>query len=335
MKYTRKQFIGHLKEIFIMGMIGLVYSLFVGDLNVFNITVTVLIWISLSRGNGWLVELIDKRISWVDQPILRLTVGMVAMIIYTVFAFGLILVCTIWYYYGDSPAVTLARLGFENYLVSILITLIISMFLHGRSFYLNWKEALFREEKLKNETLKTKFESLRNQVNPHFLFNSLNVLSGLVYEDQSKAVEFIRKLSEVYRYVLDKRDDELVSLDDELKFLKNYAYLQQIRFGDNLQVDIRRSGDGMVPPVAMQLLLENAIKHNIVSEAKPLTVKVDIANGQIKIANNIQEKLSKDSTGIGLSNLRERYKFLSDQTIQINNDGHTFEVILPLLKIEA
>ncbi|HCX20526.1 MAG: histidine kinase [Flammeovirgaceae bacterium] len=335
MKYSREQFIGHLKEIFIMGMIGLVYSLFVGDLNAFNITVTVLIWVFLSRGNGWLVELIDKRISWVDQPVLRLTVGMVAMIVYTVFAFGFILVTTIWYYYGDPPSVTLARLGFENYLVSILITLIISMFLHGRAFYLEWKEALYREEKLKVETLKTKFESLRNQVNPHFLFNSLNVLSGLVYEDQARAVEFIRKMSEVYRYVLDKRDQELVPLEDELKFFDNYAFLQQIRFGENLRVKVTRQGDGMVPPVAMQLLLENAIKHNIVSEAKPLTVTVVIQNGEIKVSNNIQEKLSKDSTGIGLSNLRERYGYLSNKTVQINNDGKTFEVILPLLKIDS
>ncbi|WP_258097082.1 sensor histidine kinase [Marinoscillum pacificum] len=335
MKYSREQFIGHLKEIFIMGMIGLVYSLFVGDLNAFNITVTVLIWISLSRGNGWLVEIIDKRISWVDQPILRLTVGMVAMIVYTVFAFGLILVTTIWYYYGDSPSVTLARLGFENYLVSILITLIISMFLHGRSFYLNWKQALYREEKLKNETLKTKFESLRNQVNPHFLFNSLNVLSGLVYEDQARAVQFIRKMSEVYRYVLDKRDQELVTLEDELKFFDNYAFLQQIRFGDNLKVHVERNGDGMVPPVAMQLLLENAIKHNIVSEAKPLIVNVSITKDEIKVSNNIQEKLSKDSTGIGLNNLRDRYGFLSNKKVVVNNDGKTFEVILPLLKIDS
>ncbi len=334
MSYTRQTFKKHVKEVLIMGVIGFFFSLSFGDFDVFNVYITILVWITLSRGNGWLVETIDRYIDWVDQPILRLVVGMVVMLVYTVIAFGLVVVSGIWFYYGDPPLETLQNMGVNNFVISILITLIISMFLHGRFFFLNWKRALYREEKLKNETLKTKFESLRNQVNPHFLFNSLNVLSALVYEDQGKAVDFIRKMADIYRYVLDKRDQELVPLDDELKFLGNYTFLQQIRFGENLQVKIERSDDGMVPPVALQMLLENAIKHNVVSEANPLCVRVRIADGEVSIANNIQEKLSKDSTGIGLSNLRDRYRFLSNKAIAVNNDGNTFEVILPLLSID-
>ncbi|MEQ8472156.1 MAG: histidine kinase [Marinoscillum sp.] len=334
MRYTREKFLGHLKEVVIMSVVGLLFSLFFNDWNVKNMVITIAVWITLSRGNGWLVELIDKRVDWVEQPIFRLVLGMVVMVVYTIIAFGLVMIVTIWFLYGQTPLETIQSFGADNFLIAILITLIISMFMHGRSFYLEWKDALFREEKLKNETLKSKFESLRNQVNPHFLFNSLNVLSGLVHEDQNKAVEFIRKMSDVYRYVLDQRDQELVPLDDELKFFNSYTYLQQIRFGDNLKVEVTRNGDGMVPPVAMQLLLENAIKHNVVSEARPLTVVVDIQPDVVSVKNNVQEKLSKDSTGIGLNNLVARYEFLTDRKVVINNDQKTFEVLLPLLKLD-
>lgn len=322
-----------MKEIAIMAVIGVLFSLMFNDVNVKNMVITVAIWITLSRGNGWLVEVIDKRVDWLEQPIFRLVLGTVVMLVYTILGFGLVLIITIWAFYDQSPLETIQDFGAGNFVTAILITLIISMFMHGRAFYLEWKEALFREEKLKNETLKTKFEALRNQVNPHFLFNSLNVLSGLVHENQNKAVEFIRKMSDVYRYVLDQRDEELVPLDDELKFFNSYTYLQQIRFGDNLKVEVTRNGDGMLPPVAMQLLLENAIKHNVVSEARPLTVMVDIQPDVVSIKNNIQEKLSKDSTGIGLNNLVARYEFLTDRKVVINNDTKTFEVRLPLLKL--
>lgn len=334
MRYTKKQFGSHLKEIAVMALMGLIFALFFNDFNIKSIAITIIVWIVLSRGNGWLVELIDKRVSWVDQPIYRLVLGTVVMLLYTILAFGLVVVSTVWWFYGQEPMETIQDFGFSNFFTAILITLIITMFLHGRAFYLEWKEALYREEKLKNETLKTRFESLRNQVNPHFLFNSLNVLSGLVYEDQSKAVDFIRKMSDVYRYVLDKRDQEVVPMEDELRFFNNYAYLQKIRFGDNLNVQVMGESQGMLPPVALQLLLENAIKHNVVSEAKPLTVNVMISEKSITVSNNIQEKLSKDSTGIGLNNLRDRYNYLSDQSIKVEQDEKTFKVTIPILNLE-
>lgn len=335
MRYTKEQFKNHLKEVAVMAVFGLFFSLIFNDFNIKSIGISVMVWIVLSRGNGWLVELIDKRVSWVEEPIYRLVLGVVVMLSYTVIAFGLTLILTVWMFYGQEPLKTIQNIGLNNFLTAILITVIITMFLHGRAFYLEWKEALYREEKLKNETLKTKFESLRNQVNPHFLFNSLNVLSGLVYDDQDKAVQFIRKMSDVYRYVLDKREQEVVSLEDELNFFMNYSFLQKIRFGDNLRVQVIGEAEGMVPPVALQLLLENAIKHNTVSEAKPLTVDVVINEHEIKVSNNIQEKLSKDSTGIGLNNLRDRYAYLSDKSIAIKNDGQRFEVTIPLLKFDV
>lgn len=335
MNYSKKTLIRHVKEGVVICLVGVLFNVLFLNFNPVNIAVSMLIWLALSKGNELIVDLIDQRISWKEQPIFRVIVGIISMLFYTVFAFAVIIIGARWLFEDRNPMEILTSIQLDDFVQAILITLIITLFFHGRAFYKEWKDALYREERLKNETLKTRFEALRNQVNPHFLFNSLNVLSGLVYEDQAKAVEFIHKMSDVYRYVLDKRDQELVPLEDELQFFNSYTFLQKIRFGENLQVTVRKGEeDGYVPPVAMQLLLENAIKHNVVSEARPLHLVVEIDHACIKISNNVQEKLSKDSTGIGLSNLRERYGFLSNKTIEVNNDGKTFEVIIPLLKID-
>ena len=208
--------------------------------------------------------------------------------------------------------------------------------MHGRGFLLSWRQTSIDMEKLKTEQVFTQFQSLKNQVNPHFLFNSLNALSSLVYEDQDKAVSFIRKLSKVYRYVLDKKDEELVKVEDELDFMENFIFLQQIRFGENLKVLIEKSNirDGYLPPLALQLLVENAIKHNVISEKDPLSVSIKIEDTYCIISNSIKEKLHKDSTGIGLANLKARYEYLSKKKMEIENDGIEFIVKLPVLQLD-
>lgn len=315
-----------------MAMLGVAFSLIVNPFSWVNITISAFVWVALSKGNGYIVDYLNQKISWVEQPITRVTVGVLAMVVYTALAFGSILVIANWWVAGISPLEMVLRIGPDDYIIAILITLIISMFFHGRAFYFNWKEALFREERLKSESLKSRYESLKNQVNPHFLFNSLNVLTSLVYEDQDRAVEFIRKLSSVYRYVLEHKDDEVVSLAEELEFLKNYAYLQHIRFGDNFQLEVQGEASGYVAPLAIQLLVENAIKHNVVSEARPLKVDVTLSEKEVSVKNNVQEKLSKDSTGIGLNNLKARYQYLSDTPVRIVNDGVLFTVTVPVLQ---
>ena len=335
MKITKKKLIRELKEIVIIGLVGVGFNLLTASFTVINVTVSVIIWVSLSKGNGYIVDYLNTKISWVEKPITRVTVGMICMVVYTILTFGAVIVLFKWRT-GDSDLLeVIGNIRFVHFNVTLLITLIISMFFHGRAFYINWKEALYKVEKLKNERLKSQYESLRNQVNPHFLFNSLNVLSELVYEDQDKAVQFIRKMSDVYRYVLEQKDQEMVPLDVELNFLTSYGFLQKIRFGDNFNLSIEKNGEGMVPPLALQMLVENAIKHNVVSAAKPLHVDIMVSDDRVVVRNNVQEKLTKDSTGIGLSNLKARYGYLSDQEVQITNDQKTFEVILPLLKMKA
>jgi LytS/YehU family sensor histidine kinase len=170
-------------------------------------------------------------------------------------------------------------------------------------------------------------------VSPHFLFNSLNALTNLVYEDQEKAVKFIKQLSEVYRYVLDTRDKEVVSLTEELKFLESYLFLQRIRFGNKLRVTIDLSGDPMLAPLALQMLIENAIKHNIISEADPLNIRIFSEDGYLTVENNLQKKsvLGERSSGVGLDNIRKRYEFLTDREVKVLETPVSFVVKLPLL----
>ena len=237
-------------------------------------------------------------------------------------------------FFGKTLEESLSDSGVP-YWDALLTTLAINVFMHGRAFLYSWRQAAIDVEKLKTEQVSTQYESLKNQVNPHFLFNSLNALSSLVYDDQAKAVEFIRKLSQVYRYVLDKKDEELVPLADEMDFTRNYIFLQKIRFGDNLEIEVGgEEVDLYVPPLAIQLLVENAIKHNVVSEQYPLKVSVTTDGNYCTIENNIKEKLEKDSTGIGLNNLKARYQYLSKEEIEITQANGVFRVSIPLLKLE-
>jgi LytS/YehU family sensor histidine kinase len=233
----------------------------------------------------------------------------------------------------------LYQVAFQIYLTqgamySVIITIIITLFMHGRQFLINLKKATIDAEKLKRENIAARYESLKNQVNPHFLFNSFNALSNLVYEDPDKAVKFIKQLSEVYRYVLDTREKEVVSLSEETDFLKSYLYLQQIRFGDKLKIQIDLDGEeGFIAPLALQMLIENAIKHNVVSEDDPLIINVYLENGFIGVKNNLQKKTisAEPSAGVGLENICKRYEFLSDKKVEILKDSESFIVKLPVL----
>ena len=223
----------------------------------------------------------------------------------------------------------------EMIFISLTITFFISLFLHGKEFLVRWKAAAVDAEASKRESMMAQYESLKSQVNPHFLFNSLNALTNLVYEDQDKAAKFIKQLSEVYRYVLDTRNREVVGLEEELQFLKAYLFLQQIRFGDKLQIKIELSGvESPVAPLAFQMLIENAIKHNVISQEDPLTIRLYSTQNYLVVENNLQKKsvLREDSPGIGLDNIRKRYAFLSDQPIEVNQTEKLFSVRLPILK---
>ena len=185
------------------------------------------------------------------------------------------------------------------------------------------------------EMILARFETLKNQVNPHFLFNSLNVLSSLVHEDPDLAESFIAKLTRVYRYVLDLKDETLVPLDRELNFANSYFFLQQIRFGNNLQLYIEVpeiKKQQLLPPLSLQLLMENAVKHNIISKEKPLRIEHFLDGEELVVRNNFQPRTEKEhSTGIGLSNLRERYRLLTERRPSFEMLEGEYVARIPLL----
>jgi LytS/YehU family sensor histidine kinase len=221
--------------------------------------------------------------------------------------------------------------------ISLIITFLISLFLHGRAFLLEWKKSAVEAERYQKESVVAHYENLKSQVNPHFLFNSLNVLSNLVYTDQDKAALFIKKMSEVYRYVLDMQGRELVHLSEELAFTESYIFLQKIRFGENLQINNQLTiKSGKVVPLAIQMLIENAIKHNEISSDKPLNISLQYTKPYIKVENEIHLRSNplKDSSGIGLENIKKRYEFLSSNKVEVLNQGNQFIVRIPLIPEE-
>ncbi len=290
-------------------------------------------WYLLWRGNGLLTDLTNRRVSWIETPVKRFVIGVIITVGYTTAIIFLMMQAfkvIFDFHFGGNVMPTI--------IYSVTITIIISLFLHGREFFLNWRKLELDAVKLRNENLTSKYESLKSQLDPHFLFNSLNVLTNLVYQDADKSARFIKQLSEVYRYVLEVRNKELVPLGAELKFVESYLFLQQIRFGDKLKVDNRLEGvEGLIPPLALQILVENAIKHNVISEDDPLTISMFVADKYIVVRNNLQKKLrlTEGSTGIGLDNISKRYEFLSDQKIIIEETNTSFVVRLPLLENNA
>jgi two-component system, LytTR family, sensor kinase len=207
-------------------------------------------------------------------------------------------------------------------------------------FFMNkLKKSQLEAEQLKKISVEAQFEALRNQVNPHFMFNCFNVLSTLVYKDADMSAKFIAQISNVYRYLLHSQERKVVPLQEELSFIESYLYLLQIRYGDNLIVekDITTNTDEFyVAPASLQMLVENAIKHNIISKNSPLKIRLYSHNGSIVVSNNLQEKqVKEESTHRGLQNIQSRYRLLSDELVKVEKSASEFRVEIPLLQLEV
>jgi hypothetical protein len=197
------------------------------------------------------------------------------------------------------------------------------------------QEGKVKEQKIIAGTASAKFETLKNQIDPHFLFNSLNVLSSLIEENPKNAQRFTTSLSKVYRYVLEQKDKDLVSIEEELAFAKTYMNLLQMRFENSLTYEVLIedvNSEAKVVPLSLQLLLENAVKHNIISELKPLHIKIYIENDALVIQNNFQKKaVLQDGQGVGIQNIMSRYDIITDRIVAIEQNENTYTVKLPIL----
>ena len=291
---------------------------------------TAILW----QGNAYLSNLPDRWVTWVEAPVRRLLLGIGVTVAFTCLAWILIS----WLFqitnYGRDLFALVRNLEFRDFVTPLLITFFISIFMHGRAFLISWKDTLVEAERLKKEQVSARYEALKNQVNPHFLFNNLNVLAALVHKDADQAEQFIRQLSTVYRYVLESQDKEVVPLEEELAILRAYLFLMDIRFGASLQVDIRvaEPASGQVAPLTLQMLVENALKHNEVSKANPLHVDIFQENGYLVVRNNRQLKNTlPESTGVGLPNIQAQYHVLTGKEVLITESDTYFTVKVPFI----
>jgi len=221
-------------------------------------------------------------------------------------------------------------------LVTLLITYLITGIHEMVYFYKQWILNFSKSVRLEKDSIETKYEALKAQINPHFLFNSLNSLTNIV-DDNPRAITYIQNLSEFLRYMLGSSNRDLVYLRDELKVLNHYLELQKFRFVDNLLVfqDIPEKYNlYTLPPLALQILVENCIKHNILSSEKPLKISVSVNNECVIVKNNLQLKTDVDSTGQGLRNIRERYRYFTSKEVVIQESKDEYAVSIPLLIVD-
>jgi two-component system, LytTR family, sensor kinase len=289
--------------------------------------------------NGVFLSIVEKRfISWVKYPVKSVFIAISVHLLYS--SFVIIFVNWLWFIYlRNQTWAEFMKYGWFIILGEYIILIIITSIIYAKSFFSEWRIQVVQGEKLKQEAISLQYQIMQNQVNPHFLFNSLNTLGSLIDLDTQKAKEFTRELSMFYRELLYFKDKDLVPLMEELNFVKKYIYLQKIRFGDNFEVQffLKEANCYEVIPMSIQMMVENAVKHNIISKENPLTIIIGQSDEtEIFVENNLQlrENVS-GSNHIGLKNLNERYLFLTGKEMIITRDDHFFRVTIPLINLKS
>lgn len=293
------------------------------------IALTVLFTEIVYQINKWL----DNFAGWNKKPVYRLNLQ---LLIYSITGLIIFIGLRLLYVYVFSAKKFVLLTDELTIAVFVLCSILVLNIIDFGFVLLNqWRYSLAQAEKYKKESAEFEFEMLQAQINPHFLFNSLNTLSSLVYEDVDKSAEFIRKLSDVYRHVLDSRQKELINISEELSFTKSFIYLLELRFDKKLKIQLDVDDgimDRKIAPLTLQMLIENAVKHNIVSEKRPLVIKIYSDDGFIVVENPLQTKKNKEAgSGMGLQNISSRYMALSGYEVVISNDENTFIVKVPLI----
>ena len=335
----KKEFVLAIKITLIFGLFFFVVN---GEYSLKTLLITVgisgMYSFTLGFGQGLMNDYLGSKWSWTTNTNQRVISGVLATILYTVPAILLINYILFILIQGNEASAFFRFPMVWIHLFWIIFSFGVSAFLHARGFMLEWKKAASVESTKQEFVAKTetaKFESLKSQLDPHFLFNSLNVLTSLISENPKQAERFTTKLSKVYRYVLEQRNKELTPLTEELRFAKAYMELLQMRFEDAIQFEIPvtvSNEELKIVPLSLQLLLENAVKHNVVSSSKPLVLRIFENEGELIIENNVspKETIGK-STKVGLKNITDRYRLLTKRNVRIENDNITFKVSLPLL----
>lgn len=292
----------------------------------------------IGLGNGFLNDYLDSKFSWTEETRKRTISAIVGTLLMNV---ALVYFCNYLNFIviqGKNPEKFFnGEMNFINWFF-INFAIMISAIGHARGFMAAWKNSTKKEvveQKLIAKSANAQFESLKNQLDPHFLFNSLNVLDSLIEENPVQAQRFTNSMSKIYRYVLEQKDKELVSVEEEIDFAKTYCELLKTRFEDAVTFDFNISEEdkkGFVVPLSLQLLLENSIKHNFATSSKPLNIKIFTEKGNLIIENNLQTReLPNTSTGVGLANIVSRYNLLTERNVFVEKSEAFFRVKLPIL----
>ncbi len=342
MKNKKHLILRQIRDLFFMAIVGLFISFLLGSkFTLKSITYSsvygALMGFTLWKGNEFLGHILGQKFSWKENPTRSWLMHISILLL-----FSLIDIFVVNYFWFTI----IRNVNFLKVLVEgkwilfseIITTFIFILIFYTINFYKLWRSSMINEEKIKNQVLALQYESLKNQVNPHFLFNSFNTLSLLIEKDKHLAIKFLKQLSDVYRYVLNQKDSELVDLSTEMEFVKSYIYLQQIRHNENLRVNIDLSPESLilkVVPLSIQMLVENAIKHNIISKEQVLTIDIYSDNlDYIIVKNNLQVKsMIKNSNKLGLANIKSRYEFLSNKKVEVIQNANDFIVKIPLIKV--
>lgn len=322
--------IGNVLSLFTMPWDQWSMKIFLGNC-LFSVAIGYPAW----KGMIFLVKVLERKLPWLKHPIKRLVYQVLVLFIFM--SAVVFVALSAWIMMSEEIEFSSVVDDIVPSLKVAYIFLFLCLMLGNTVlFFKNWKEATIQQEELKRAHLALQYQSLKDQVRPHFLFNSLSSLATLINTDADKATQFVHKLADVYRYVLEQRENEMVALREELKFLEDYLYLQKIRFGDNLQakysLDLDQSR--MIIPLSLQMLVENAIKHNEVSAEHPLIIDIlSTEQGHVIIRNNVRKKeVTEKSLGMGLENLRKQVAFFSDDSLLIQEEAGAFVVRIPTIQ---
>lgn len=290
----------------------------------------------LYLGNRAITRFLNKELPWSDYLTIRFFVQLLASLIYALICFnGSYFIFKILFTH-DPPSPSQI---FAVNLYSVLVILPAFSIYYVMYFMKEWKKSKVESEALQKESVKSQLLNLKNHLDPHFLFNNLNILSTLIEKGEENSTEYLNKFAEVYRYMLQNNTKELILLSDELEFIQSYLQLIKMRFRNALRFDVEIPAEKLeltIPPLTIQMLLENCVKHNALNESNPLNIEIKyIDDDYLLIQNNLTaRKVKFQSNGSGLQNIKNRYSFFTDKPVSIENNGAHFKVLIPLIELE-
>ena len=280
--------------------------------------------------------LLDRFLPWKKKTILRFFIHIFSGTLISIGCLNLSYFCVKEIYTTTPP--DLEQLIVANTYCFTVIFPLFSIYF-GYKFLKDWRKSELEAERLQKENARSQMMALKNHLDPHFLFNNLNILSSLMDKDTALSKTYLDKFAEVYRIILKAEQSDLSTVEDEIKMIDSYVYLLKVRFDKSVLFDVTVDSKDLykaIPPLTIQMLIENAIKHNMANESHPIKIKIYSDNNHIVVENNLQKKkyAVQERKGSGLQNIQNRYEFFSNKKLEIIETESTYKVILPLLEIE-